>query len=252
MRAERICARGAPRGEGPIRQLDDTVVLEDLRCGGEAHAGCQLGCMFLWKEAWLARVDGPCGAERGRQQPAEAPIGAAPADGGRWRCQATELVRASRPSDRIWNPAQYLRMLRVRTLAPAEMAKMYVGIAVGRLRRAVRGLRPLTRSEPGRISPLGLAPGERVRVKDAASILATLDGRGSYRGLGFSVHMFRHCGRERTVLARVGQLIAEETGELRAVRDTVILEGAICDRHQGCARAMPSLWREAWLERVVK
>ena len=28
-------------------------MLDDLRCGGQAHGGCQAGCRLYWKEAWL-------------------------------------------------------------------------------------------------------------------------------------------------------------------------------------------------------
>ena len=39
------------------RRLYDTVHLEDLRCSGQAHAGCQAQCYLFWKEAWLKRVE---------------------------------------------------------------------------------------------------------------------------------------------------------------------------------------------------
>ncbi|HTF61842.1 MAG TPA: hypothetical protein VK638_03925 [Edaphobacter sp.] len=38
------------------RRLKDAVHLE-TRCGGEAHDGCQAGCLMYWKQAWLRRVD---------------------------------------------------------------------------------------------------------------------------------------------------------------------------------------------------
>jgi hypothetical protein len=38
------------------RRLHRTVHL-DTRCGGEAHGGCQAGCLLYWKEAWLKPVD---------------------------------------------------------------------------------------------------------------------------------------------------------------------------------------------------
>jgi hypothetical protein len=41
------------------RRLERSVHLE-TRCDGEAHGGCQAGCLFIWKEAWLKPVsDGP-------------------------------------------------------------------------------------------------------------------------------------------------------------------------------------------------
>src|ERR1044072_7114413 len=35
------------------RRLRETVILEDLRCDGSAHAGCGAQCRLYWKEAWL-------------------------------------------------------------------------------------------------------------------------------------------------------------------------------------------------------
>src|SRR5262245_42288714 len=35
----------------------DTWVLDDVRCSGAAHDGCQRACLVLWKSAWLERVD---------------------------------------------------------------------------------------------------------------------------------------------------------------------------------------------------
>jgi hypothetical protein len=38
------------------RKMASTVHLEDTRCDGAAHAGCQARCLIFWKEAWLQRV----------------------------------------------------------------------------------------------------------------------------------------------------------------------------------------------------
>ena len=55
-RAEKIC--DTVSGEPPnSRRLRDSVLLEDLRCDGSGHDGCQAGCRIYWKEAWLRRVD---------------------------------------------------------------------------------------------------------------------------------------------------------------------------------------------------
>src|SRR5690606_31216750 len=37
------------------RRMHDTVHLDDLRCDGSAHGGCEAGCTLFWKEAWLRR-----------------------------------------------------------------------------------------------------------------------------------------------------------------------------------------------------
>src|ERR1700752_1335419 len=42
-----------------IRRMHATVHLEELRCDGGAHDGCQAGCLLFWKEAWLKRTTPP-------------------------------------------------------------------------------------------------------------------------------------------------------------------------------------------------
>ena len=48
-----------------IRKMDNTVHLEDLRCDGSGHDGCQAACLIFWKEAWLKRTTAPAGASQG-------------------------------------------------------------------------------------------------------------------------------------------------------------------------------------------
>ncbi len=38
------------------RRMTDAVHLQELRCDGLSHGGCQAGCMFFWKHAWLKPV----------------------------------------------------------------------------------------------------------------------------------------------------------------------------------------------------
>jgi len=39
------------------RRMPNAVHLAGVRCGGEAHGGCQAGCLIFWKDAWLKKVD---------------------------------------------------------------------------------------------------------------------------------------------------------------------------------------------------
>jgi hypothetical protein len=52
-----------------VARLSGTVLLEDMRCDGQAHHGCQMGCTVFWKEAWLqpagVTVHGDCPDFRG-------------------------------------------------------------------------------------------------------------------------------------------------------------------------------------------
>ena len=38
------------------RRMEDAVHLEDVRCDGQAHGGCQAECLIFWKESWLRRA----------------------------------------------------------------------------------------------------------------------------------------------------------------------------------------------------
>jgi hypothetical protein len=52
-RAEKVCDTIEYLGS---RRLGDCVLLDDVRCDGSGHDGCQAGCRVYWKEAWLKRV----------------------------------------------------------------------------------------------------------------------------------------------------------------------------------------------------
>src|SRR5436305_4095262 len=89
-----------------IRRMDNAVHLSAVRCDGGGHGGCQAACLIYWKHAWLRKVDP---AEGGAAPAATSPDAARllplltiasrrpPAEDGteRYRCQATELLRAA-------------------------------------------------------------------------------------------------------------------------------------------------------------
>src|SRR3954454_4995476 len=108
--------------------MHDAVLLDDLRCDGSGHDGCQAGCRIYWKESWLRRVD-----ETSRQADADADgdarteLETLAAGGGRatrhvdgvpaesYGCQATEAVKASEPL-RWFDMRQYVRELTARNV----------------------------------------------------------------------------------------------------------------------------------------
>lgn len=251
VRAERTCV--VPY-ESSHRELKDTVVLQSLRCDGGLHGGCQLGCMMYWKEAWLRRVTGPAPERPGEPSAPRVEFRThRDGNGTAYQCQGTELVRASRPGPAAHDPRQYLRMLRVKTISVGEFSAIFAAALARRVARVLRRPRPEAPARPAAppIAPLELKPGELVRVKAREQIIATLDGNGKHRGLAFSEPMFAYAGRTMRVAACVQRIIDERTGKLREFAPgTVLLEGAICDRYRGCARNMPIMWRDAWLERV--
>ena len=101
---------------------------------------------------------------------------------------------------------------------------------------------------------LNLKPGELVEVKSEREILATLDAGGKNRGLLWMRGMKDYCGKTYRVLRRVETILLESNGKLRKMRNTVLLEGVMCDGSEfyGCDRSCFQYWREVWLRRVVE
>ncbi|MGE5245483.1 MAG: hypothetical protein ACM3SQ_14760 [Betaproteobacteria bacterium] len=99
---------------------------------------------------------------------------------------------------------------------------------------------------------LGLQRGDWVEVRSEDEIRETLDSTGRSRGLGFMPSMFAYCGKRLRVYKRVETIVLEGTGETRRLRDTVLLEGAICDGEGFvCDRSCFYFWKETWLKRAV-
>jgi hypothetical protein len=97
---------------------------------------------------------------------------------------------------------------------------------------------------------LNLQRGELVQVKSEQEILETLDEHGRHRGLLWMPAMARFCGNTYRVHKRLETIMLESTGELRRVRNTVLLENVMCEDLYGCDRSCFHYWREAWLRRV--
>jgi len=116
---------------------------------------------------------------------------------------------------------------------------------------AARAGRP--RHEPTTHEALALQPGELVEVKPIDEILVTLDRNRRHQGLLWMTGMRKYCGQQYRVYRRVQRITLESTGELRNMKNTVLLEGVLCDGRDfgGCDRCCFHFWREAWLRRVI-
>jgi hypothetical protein len=99
---------------------------------------------------------------------------------------------------------------------------------------------------------LNLKPGEWVEVKSEPEILATLDAKSAYNGLRWMCNMRKFCGKRFRVYKRLERMLLESKSEYRDVKNTVLLEGVICDGQEwfGCDRSCYHFWREVWLRRV--
>jgi hypothetical protein len=110
--------------------------------------------------------------------------------------------------------------------------------------------------EPTPDARLNLKPGERVRIKSKAEIEQTIDTRGRNRGMYFDVEMVRYCGGVFEVRSSVTRIIDELTGKMMELKNPcIMLEGVVCNSEYSscrlnCPRAIPSYWREIWLERA--
>jgi hypothetical protein len=110
--------------------------------------------------------------------------------------------------------------------------------------------------QPSPTCELSLQPGELVRVKSHAEILATITKGGLNRGLLFDKEMVPYCGRTFRVRARVSRFVSEKTGRLTKLKTpAVILDEVWCrsrysNQKMFCPRSIYSWWREIWLERL--
>jgi hypothetical protein len=106
--------------------MPNAVHLEEFRCNGAAHGGCQAKCLVFWKEAWLERADGPNRRAKNPDAAADSGSGQQPictesdvVAGTRRRdaqvaladptyvCQSTHIAEATLPLSR-WDLRQYV------------------------------------------------------------------------------------------------------------------------------------------------
>jgi hypothetical protein len=251
-----VCMSGAGGGYRGFER-NDVVTLEGVRCSGSAHGGCQKACMIFWHRSWLEKV---------KDTPEERQDSTASAlerlrnhlktetSSNKYFCQASELPRATIAfRSRSARIRQWLRGLLVGNFTIVELARGFSLHAFLYVRRRVLGLYP--RGTSSRTSgTLGLTTGDWVQVKPLNSIVPTLDEFGRNRGLQFTADMRLWCGRKLRVRNRLDKIIADGTGTMRLLRDTVCLDGVTCGCSYmglgmaGCSRCELTYWREAWLE----
>ena len=269
------------------RRMRDAVHLEELRCNGAAHGGCQAGCLIHWKEAWLKRVDDRSNgsthvedAQRARAPQAEAAAVCTKEtlvqatrrentpDGEEvFSCQATEMLRATSPMP-WWMLGQYVRDVRSGNASVGRVLHSLLVALFNKFQKANARLAPrLTLIHGARTYPfldpksmgeppssrLNLEPGDIVEVKSKEEIFETLDEGDKTRGLRFDAELLKYCGRRGRVSHLVDRIINEKTGTMHLIKtDAVIIEGFYCtgDYHRVCPRGIYTWWRESWLKRV--
>jgi hypothetical protein len=245
------------------RKMADAVHLENNRCDGSAHDGCEAGCLIFWKEAWLRRLDdqpathhpeaswngeGSASIERMEdvlrtsvRRPAA--IGeTAPA----YMCQNTQIKVATKPLE-WWDVRQYVEDYTSGNVTISQLAAGLVyslwrsfaeaGLGMGtpmrwlydKFQQAIGGspypLRPfgVPKGAAGPKALLDLREGEHVCVKSFGEILKTLDSNYRNRGLYFDAEMVPFTERQYKVGRRVKQIIDEKTGTMIRFKSDAII-----------------------------
>ena len=93
--------------------------------------------------------------------------------------------------------------------------------------------------------------GQRVEVRSALEIAATLDAQGRLDGIPFMPEMAAFAGRRMTVFKQIEKTCVEGGG-LREISPAILLAGARCDgsAHDGCQRGCLMFWKPEWLRPV--
>jgi hypothetical protein len=254
-RVEKICVEIA-KGKIDFREFArrDVVFLEELRCSGKAHDGCQRACMLFWKAGWLQKVEesqpaGPPETEAGEELRAKLKTRTGP---DQYYCQSTELEKATqalKPSRRLLKCFYDVRS------GDVGLIKMLFLILVPLLRK-LRGKTfdpvagPLRRT---RVEKLNLEAGDIVEVKSLEEITQTLDQNSKNRGLFYDRGLGKYSGHQYRVQNRLDFLISESSGKMIKTESTVILENVTCSCNNvvgGCPRQDVVYWREIWLKRI--
>jgi len=252
-RAVKVCFTGKDSSPRSFRN-DDVVLLDDLRCSGAAHDGCQKACMIFWREQWLRRVadaDAPAKVDPESRQQLLSRLKTSTGP-KTYYCQSSEILKATDHLSRQARYAMCLTDVREGNCSALHMILRIAKFSLWRTRLMLLGdYRVGSSKVPGEI--LNLQPGELVEVKSVKDIIDTLDDKACHRGLLFMRGMRGFCGRQYRVKDRIDRIIVDGTGQMRQLRNTVQLEGSLCGcAYQGvggCSRREINYWREIWLRR---
>jgi len=270
------------------RYLEDSVFLEDLRCDGSAHDGCQAKCSLIFKLAWLK----PASPQRDWGLPPPAAVSGRDVawlqtttrridEKGQpvYRCQTTDYLGATctyRPFDisiliadlrsgnvRLRELARGLLLLIVWNITSNTriLWRFWNGL-YGRLHRFFYGTPSphisgtIPKDQPTPDLRLNLQEGELVRVRRLEDIQPTLNVANRNRGLGYSAELSPYSGGTYKVAKRVTRIIHERTFVMTEMKNPcIMLEGVFCKARYHpeailCPKRVPLYFREAWLERV--
>jgi hypothetical protein len=267
-RADKTC--DTVNMSGTSRQLEDTVHLTGLRCDGSSHGGCQAGCLLFWREEWLERPGEPAESPTRSTAVTESTLAEQTSrtdEAGEtvYRCQATELLNASRHLSGF-DPRQYVKDIRYRNVRPVTMIKGLTVTTFNKLQSVARRLLPRRlwfkggqfypfyqgTGDGSRTPAVDFAPGDLVEVRSQDEIMPTLSEENTNRGMWFDFEMLPYCGTQARVDRNVNRIINESTGKMIKLGDCLVLDGVVCTGRyrRFCQRNITPYWRSAWLKKV--
>jgi len=252
-RVNYVCVDGNGMGA-----LNKTVTLENIRCDGAFHSGCQKACFLFWKEDWLKK----CSADtkHGDQEPNEINdefiLKTNDSNTGQFICQSIMISSAS-VHLRTFSKFRYLikeLLSGNRTFGKSLKDLSCFIIFKFSNKSIIPAYRLLNGTSPKTPTvSLNLQAGDWVEVKSPEEIVETLDHEGKNRGLVFTAEMHSFCGKRFRVKNRLDKMISEENGQMVELTNTVLLEDVTCQaicKGFGCSRHAYHYWREIWLRKV--
>jgi hypothetical protein len=151
-------------------RMERSVHLEGARCDGQAHGGCQAGCLLYWKDAWLKRVEpdgeAPATEAPAAEAPARPPVpsgngaaaapspctvdtlvretraGTAASGEEIYSCQATELPKALTTHIRAWDVRQYVQDVTSGNASLSQTVRGVLILAFNKFQKATTRLLP--------------------------------------------------------------------------------------------------------------
>jgi len=254
VRVFRRVGKTCVEGHG-MRRMKDTVLLEDLRCNGGFHDGCQRNCLFFWKEAWLKPVDTDSRLSS-KETTAQDDISSwqhqlPTRQADRYFCQSTELFTATSPLSR-WNISHFFQEVVDGELSTREFFQIIFRSILHRL-LGFKEVGSLVGSQQSTLKGnLGLQSGDWIDIKKSDEIQSTLDAKRKNCGLEFVPSMSEFIGGRYQVDFPIQKIILEQTGKMVRLTNTVALKDVNC--HGICVKNCPRnnnlYWREIWLQRA--
>ena len=229
----------------------DIVFLENLRCDGSFHDGCQARCMIFWNEKWLKTVDKDGEETEVNSEEMNELMTNLKTKGSNntYFCQSTQLNKATVEISVFERLFKLWKEIKSNSIGKIESLNSIIYPLWWRLRyKQLAGNQKRTPDQS-----LNLNPGEIVEVKSFDDIKATLNKYSRNKGLEFHYDMKQYCGKRFKVKNRIDRLINEVDGKMLYLKNTVILDEVTCDfayRFLGCSRSIYKYWREVWLNRI--